>query len=155
MRVRGLCWWEYKFVQPLWRTACVCVCVHVFICVQVFVAAPPDYSLPSFSKHGIFQAISEWVALSFSRGSSWLRDWTCMSYIGRWILLPLSHQGSPSVLTLNWGNWNSEKQTGHAVRSCRTFHHTLPLCRLVKWHTNATSMELKEFPFSMKGVSWS
>ena len=33
---------------------------------------------------GIFQeSILEWVAISFSRGSSWPRDQTCISYIGR------------------------------------------------------------------------
>ena len=32
---------------------------------------PMDFSLPSFSVHGIFKArILEWVAISFSRGSS-------------------------------------------------------------------------------------
>ena len=32
---------------------------------------PMDYSLPGFSIHGIFQArVLEWVATSFSRGSS-------------------------------------------------------------------------------------
>ena len=30
--------------------------------------------------------ILEWVAISFFRGSSWPRDWTCISCIGRWIL---------------------------------------------------------------------
>ena len=35
------------------------------------------YSLPGSSVHGIFQArILEWVNISFSRGSSWPRDWT-------------------------------------------------------------------------------
>ena len=34
-----------------------------------------DCSLPGSSVHGIFQArILEWVAISFSRGSSWTRD---------------------------------------------------------------------------------
>ena len=33
------------------------------------------------SVHGISQAWRlEWVAISFSRGSSWPRDWTCISY---------------------------------------------------------------------------
>ena len=41
----------------------------------------------SFSVHGIPQArILEWVAISFSRGSSWPRDQTRVSCIGRWIL---------------------------------------------------------------------
>ena len=36
---------------------------------------------------GFFQAaILEWVAISFFRGFSWLRDRTCISCLGRWIL---------------------------------------------------------------------
>ena len=36
---------------------------------------PKDYRLPGFSIHGIFQArVLEWVAISFSRGSSQPRD---------------------------------------------------------------------------------
>ena len=39
--------------------------------------SPTDYSLPCFSVHGIFQArVLEWVAISFSRGSSRPRDRT-------------------------------------------------------------------------------
>ena len=39
-----------------------------------------DCSLLGSSLHGILQAITlEWVAISFSRGSSWPRDWTCIS----------------------------------------------------------------------------
>ena len=38
---------------------------------------PMDYILPGSSVHGIFQArVLEWVAISFSRGSSRRRDWT-------------------------------------------------------------------------------
>ena len=43
---------------------------------------PMDCSLPGSSVHGIFQArILEWVAISFSRGSSQTRDWTLVSRI--------------------------------------------------------------------------
>ena len=43
---------------------------------------PMDCSLPGFSVHGIFLArVLEWVAISFSRGSSWLRDQTQVSCI--------------------------------------------------------------------------
>ena len=43
---------------------------------------PMDCSLPGFSIHGIFQArILEWVAISFSRGSSQPRDRTLVSHI--------------------------------------------------------------------------
>ena len=42
---------------------------------------PMDWSLPSSSIHGIFQARGlEWVAISFSRGSFRPRDWTQVSY---------------------------------------------------------------------------
>ena len=41
---------------------------------------PMDYSLPGSSVHGIVQTrILEWVAFSFSRGSSRPRDWTRVS----------------------------------------------------------------------------
>ena len=43
---------------------------------------PKDCSLPGFSVHGIFQArVQEWVAISFSRGSSRPRDQTQVSRI--------------------------------------------------------------------------
>ena len=43
---------------------------------------PMDYSLPGSSIHGIFQArILEWGAISFSKGSSQLRDQTQVSCI--------------------------------------------------------------------------
>ena len=54
-----------------------------------------DCSLPGSSVHGILQArILEWVAIPFSRGSSWLRDQTWVSCIGGESLYHLSHQGS-------------------------------------------------------------
>ena len=47
-----------------------------------------DCSLPGSSVHRIFQArILEWVAISFSRGSSWSKDWTRASHIaGRYLI---------------------------------------------------------------------
>ena len=43
---------------------------------------PVDCSLPGSSVHGILQVrILEWVAISFSRGASQLRDWTWVSCI--------------------------------------------------------------------------
>ena len=49
--------------------------------VRLFVD-PMDCSLPGSSLHGILQArVLVWVAISFSRGSSQLRDWTRVSHI--------------------------------------------------------------------------
>jgi len=48
---------------------------------------PMDWSLLGSSVHGILQAkVLEWIDIPFSRGSSQLRDQTCVSCIGRQIL---------------------------------------------------------------------
>ena len=55
-----------------------------------------DCSPPGCSVHGILQArILEWVAISFSRGSSQWRDWTLVSCIERWILSPWGQPRKP------------------------------------------------------------
>ena len=56
-----------------------------------------DCSTPGSSFQGISQArVLQWVAISFSLGSSWPRDRTQVSCLRRQILyLPLSHQGGP------------------------------------------------------------
>ena len=66
---------------------------------------PMDCSLPGFSVHGILQArILGWVAISFSRGSSWPRDWTLVSCIaGRFFT--------------NWTTWEAPRILEWAVIS--------------------------------------
>ena len=53
---------------------------------------PVDCCPPGSSVHGIFPArIMEWIAISSSRGSTWPKDWSCVSCIsciGRRILYP-------------------------------------------------------------------
>ena len=46
--------------------------------------SPMDCSLPGSSVHGILQAVLEWAAISFSRGSSWPRNRTWVSCIAGW-----------------------------------------------------------------------
>ena len=49
-------------------------------CLTLYI--PMEYSLPGSSVHGILQArILEWIAIPFSRGSPWPRDWTWVSRI--------------------------------------------------------------------------
>ena len=71
--------WEFiLWMQPL-----------LFLATKSFLTLQPHelYSPPGSSVHGMFQArILEWVAVSFSRGSSWPRDWTCISCIASPIL---------------------------------------------------------------------
>ena len=73
--------------------ACMHMCVHELSRA----CHPMDYSPPGSSVHGIFQTrILEWVAMSFSKGFSWPRDWniSCTSCTGRWILY-------------NWATWEA------------------------------------------------
>ena len=57
---------------------------------------PVDCSPPGSSVHGILQArVLEWVAIPFSRGSSWARDWTLASHI----------VGRPVTL---WTTWEAQ-----------------------------------------------
>ena len=59
---------------------CAQLLSHVRLCDSM------DNSPPGSSVHGILQArILQWVPISSSRGSSWPRDWTQVSCIGRWI----------------------------------------------------------------------
>ena len=66
---------------------------------------PMDCSPPLSSVHGIFQArVLEWVAISFSRGSSQPRDRTQVSPIVSKTLYHLSHQGTCNKLLLLFCN---------------------------------------------------
>ena len=66
---------------------------------------PMDCSLPGSSLHGILQArVLEWVAISFSRGSSRPRDRTQVSHIGgRHFNLSATREAPASSL---WKNFN-------------------------------------------------
>ena len=86
----------------------ICCLKHVYVCVHAQ-ACPTlcdlmDCSPPGSSVNGILQArILEWVATSSFRGSSWPRDWTCISWISlhRQVnSLPLSYRGAQLVKNL-------------------------------------------------------
>ena len=65
---------------------------------------PVDCSLPGSSFHGILQTrIPEWVAMPSSRGSSppvYQTHVPCVSWIGRWVLLPQAPSGKPHSASL-------------------------------------------------------
>ena len=64
-----------------------------------------DCSLPASSIHGIFQAgILKWVAVSFSRGSSWPRDRTQVSHIaGRHFTFWATREAASGSIGSAWG----------------------------------------------------
>ena len=73
-------------------------CAYGVLVAQSYSALcnPMDCSPPGSSVHGILQArILEWIAISFSRGSSWPRDRThvsCVSCMSRQTLCRLNHK---------------------------------------------------------------
>ena len=74
----------------MYKCEWICIGYRVCLCVQLHLTLcnPMDYSLTGSSQHGIFPArILEWIAISSSKGSSQPRDPTCISCIGRQILL--------------------------------------------------------------------
>ena len=68
-----------------WPTRVNCCCLGTKLCPTL--CHPTDCSQPGSSVHGISQArIVEWIAISFSKESFLPRDWTYISWIGRWVL---------------------------------------------------------------------
>ena len=93
-------WGTLKTFSPQWLI--VVVIVQLLSLLWLF-CNPMDCSRTGSPVHRISQArILEWVATSFSRGSSQPRDWTHISCIGRWVLYHWAtreaHNDSCSVL---------------------------------------------------------
>ena len=72
-------WWRLRLLPCLGYHECV----HVWVTqLCLTVCDPMDCSPPGSSVHGILQArVLEWIATSFSRGSSWSKDQTQVSCI--------------------------------------------------------------------------
>ena len=79
---------SYSETPALWLCACT---------LGSYVES--DCTATPSSVRGISQARTtlEWAAISSSRGPSWVTDQTHVSCVSRKFLLPLSHQGSPSL----------------------------------------------------------
>ena len=66
---------------------------------------PMDWGPPESSVHGISQArMLVWVAISFSRGSSWPRDQTCISC-------------TAGGLFYHWATWEASWNQPHQPKS--------------------------------------
>ena len=93
---------------------------------------PMYCSLPGSSLHEILQArVLEWVAISFSRGSSWPRDWTRLSHIpGRRFNLWATREAQ--ILTIYWV-LNKYKLFG-VLRHCDRFYRKSPTYAAQWWN---------------------
>ena len=98
---------------------------------------PMDGSLPHSSVHGIFQArVLEWVAISFSRGSSPPRDQTQVCLIVGRRFNHLSHQGRGKFTAIHYYLKKQEKY--------RIDNLTLYLRQLEKRRTKKENPKLVE-----------
>ena len=98
---------------------------------------PLDRSSPGSSVHGISQErIQEWVSISFSRETSWSRDWTRSHIAGRFFTI-WAHTLSESYLFVH----NSLKTQG-AGSSSPTLGFALPLAFFLKgpWNPRGTGI---------------
>ena len=89
---------------------------------------PMDCSPPGSSVHGIFWArILEWVATSFSRGSSQPRDWTRIPCIGKQILHYCAVGEDPNH------HWVIPKASETKGTICGSLHNTLGKSKVSEW----------------------
>ena len=113
------------FVCPAWKLALAVTlpqCFHLYeglglVCSCVlsrFTSVWPFATLWTVAHHPPlsmgFSRQGYWSGLPFSRGSSWPRGWTCVSYvscIGRWVLYHWRHLGSVlvSIAKSFWENF--------------------------------------------------
>ena len=75
-----------------WQVCCYCLVTK--LCLTL--CGPTDNSPSGSSVHGILQArILEWIAIPFSGGSSWPRDWTPVSWTAGGFFFIADPQGDP------------------------------------------------------------
>ena len=170
--------WESSLIPQTWwivlvTQACPTLC-H-----------PMDCSPPGSSVHGILQArILEWVAIPFSRGSSWSRDRIQFSYIaGRFFTLWATREAQDTVnpspyfrsyqarswtyLTLGGDlqRWGSEPKctlTPLIPSSLRNAHsafqfpvfHHQALCQLETWKFHSESLLNNNYSHHGLPVIW-
>ena len=110
-------WWRLQMERPLAGiefsviSLCVCVWGGVCVCARALscltLCNPLDCNPQGSSVHASFQArILEWVASSFSRGSSWSRNQTCVFCVsctaGRFFIWCYLFSTLEMDLCINW-----------------------------------------------------
>ena len=135
----------YRTKKGRWRGKAkrIITVVYSLSCVRFF-CDPTDNNLLGFSVHGISQAKTlEWVAVSFSRGSSWHRDQTRITCIagGFFTTDPL---GKPSKRVTSC--WNDFLVPARLQRACVSFF--LPVA-IHRWACSGGFLWAKQRYFSL------
>ena len=103
-----------------------CVCLVIQSCLTL--CDPIDRS-PGSSVHGVLQArIQVWVAISFSRGSSWPRDQTqvsCVSCIGSCILYCWATREAPWLISIRVMSQPAQYNRANQIWQDRKYDHNL------------------------------
>ena len=71
-------------IYTIYINVYVCIYMEWNVLTQLYLTlcSPVDCSLPGSSVHGVSQVrILEWIAMRYSRASSWPRDQTQVSYL--------------------------------------------------------------------------
>ena len=110
---------------------------------------PMDCSPPASSVRGILQArILEWVAIPFSRGSSWPRDWTHVFRIGSWVLYHWAiccvNSLRPGTLAISH-NW-PKNQHGTTVMILLQWKYT--------WWENKAFSDIIDISYAQHLLAW-
>ena len=156
--------------------------IYMHVCVKLLqsfltLCNPMDLSPPRSSVHGIFQTIIlEWVDMPSSKGSSWPRDWKCISYvscIGRCVLYHGHHLGSPplhiysssNIQTHSWQRWCTclfspvvlwaLAHVAKKVKVCFLWHRCFSTCvRVSVWGIGWSSIVSLLYSFPLYQVKW-
>ena len=126
---------------------------------------PMDCSLSGSSVHGIFQArVLEWIAISFSKGSSQPRNWTRVSrFAGRRFTVWATREASTSVSFLSKTHNNASLGKKHQTNPGNGRSHNKPdqcsfkLSRSSKsrgWRLSQPSEVSEDMTLLCHGASW-
>ena len=96
----------------------LCVCAYSVAQACQTLCSSGDCSPPGSSVHGVFSArMLEWVAISSARGSSWSRDWTCVSWIAGRFFTRWATRGAQNKQQWQWKWYLSECPVPSAAAS--------------------------------------
>ena len=136
------------FVLPSLSPHCISHTFYsVWVCSRSVICDPLDYSQIGSSVHGVLQArMLEWVAISFSKGSSQPRNWmhvSCVSFIAGGFFTQWTSREEP-VAVLSAPKWSHCSGLGGFA----WLRHSLSL---EHWWTASLSIFQRQGSF---GLSW-